>query len=240
MKPSPAPAIETTSAAHSPSETGLNKLRVVIVDDHPITRHGLTALVNAQRNLQVCGEADSAASAIDVVARIDPDLAIVDVSLPTTNGIDLTKTLKALHPNLPILVVSMHDEALFAERALRAGAMGYVMKQEAADRISSAVQNLLRGELYLSERMQEQIVRRARNKKQNGVAYSIDTLSEREMEVFKLLGNGFSTRQVAEKLNLSTKTIDSHREHLKMKLGLTSGTELVRHAVQWVRASGRE
>jgi DNA-binding NarL/FixJ family response regulator len=240
MKPPSAADLATTSTASSQSQTTLNKLRVVIVDDHPITRHGLTALVNAQRNLEVCGEADSAANATEVIARLDPDLAIIDVSLPTTNGIDLTKTLKAQRPNLPILIVSMHDEALFAERALRAGAMGYVMKQEAADRISSAVQHLLRGELYLSEKMQEQIVRRARNRKQNGVVYSIDTLSEREMEVFKLLGNGFSTRQVAEQLKLSTKTIDSHREHLKMKLGLTSGTELVRHAVQWVRASGRE
>jgi DNA-binding NarL/FixJ family response regulator len=212
-----------------------NKLKVLIVDDHPITRQGLKALINQQTNLEVCGETDGAAQAVELLGKLQPDLVIVDVSLRTTNGIELTKNLKAHSPNLPILVVSMHEEALFAERALRAGAMGYVMKQEAGEKVALAIQHLLRGEIYLSGKVKEKMLHHFVNKKREGMVFAIDTLSDREMEVFQLIGNGYSTRQIAQKLGLSTKTIDSYREHLKLKLGLDSGAELVRHAIQWAR-----
>lgn len=212
------------------------KIRVLIVEDHPITRQGLKALINQQLNLLVCGETDSAAQAIDLVNTLEPDLAVIDVSLKTSSGIDLTKTLHTQRPALPILVISMHDEALFAERALRAGALGYVMKNEAGDRITTAIQHVLRGDLYLSPKMKERVLHRFVNKKNEGLVFAMDTLSNREMEVFQLIGNGFSTRQIAEKLTLSSKTIDSYREHLKLKLGLETGAELMRHAIQWVRS----
>ncbi len=212
------------------------KCRVLIVDDHPITRQGMKALINQQSNLEVCGESDSAAHAIELVSKSPPDLAIVDIGLRTSNGIELTKSMKSYAPNLPILVVSMHDEMLYAERALRAGAMGYVMKQEAGDKVATAIQHLLRGEIYLSSKMKEKMLHRFVNKKSDKAVFSMDTLSDREMEVFQLIGNGFSTRQIAGKLSLSSKTIDSYREHLKIKLNLESGADLVRHAIQWVRS----
>lgn len=224
----------TLDAPEAVSET--SKLKVLLVDDHPITRQGMKALVNQQLNLEVCGETDNAAQAIELIAKLEPDLAIVDVTLKTTNGIELTKDIKVHAPNLPVLVVSMHDEALYAERALRAGAMGYVMKQELGEKVVNAIQHLLRGEIFLSSRMKEKMLHRFVNKKRDGMVFAIDTLSDREMEVFQLIGNGYSTRQIAQKLNLSSKTIDSYREHLKLKLGLQSGADLVRHAIQWARS----
>lgn len=215
------------------------KLKVLLVDDHPITRQGLKALVNQQPNLEVMAETDNAAHAIELVGKLQPDLAIVDIALKTTNGIELTKHLKVQSPNLPILVVSMHDEGLYAERALRAGAMGYLMKQEASEKIVVALNRLLQGEIYLSDKIKEKMLHRFVNKKGGeGMVFSIDTLSDREMEVFQLIGNGYSTRQIAQKLNLSSKTIDSYREHLKLKLNLESGADLVRHAIQWARNEG--
>src|SRR3954466_2031598 len=239
-KPASPSALSSSSTAllePEPVETP-SKLKVLIVDDHPITRQGMKALINQQINLEVCGEADSAPLALEMLGKLQPDLAIVDVSLKTTNGLELTKNIKAHAPNLPILVVSMHDEGLYAERALRAGAMGYVMKQEAGEKVALAIQHLLRGEIFLSSRMKEKMLHRFVNKKREGMVFSIDTLSDREMEVFQLIGNGYSTRQIAQKLNLSSKTIDSYREHLKLKLNLDSGAELVRHAIQWARNEG--
>jgi len=230
-------SLTSRSAAVEESEpTSSTKTRVLVVEDHPITRQGLKALINQQLNLTVCGEADCAADTFSLVETLRPDLATVDVSLKGSSGLELVKALRERFPNLPILMVSMHDEALFAERALRAGALGYVMKQEAADKIATAIQHVLRGELYLSVKMKERVLHRFVSKKNDGLVFAMDTLSSREMEVFQLIGNGFSTRQIAEKLNLSSKTIDSYREHLKLKLGLETGAELMRHAIQWVRS----
>lgn len=238
-KPDPEPASPgATSVAVTRSTAVSHKLKVLLVDDHPITRQGMKALVNQQPNLEVCGEADNAAYAIELVGRLQPDLAVVDIALKTTNGIELTKNIKVHAPNLPVLIVSMHDEGLYAERALRAGAMGYLMKQEASEKIIAAIQRLLQGEIYLSDKIKEKMLHRFVNKKGEGMVFSIDTLSDREMEVFQLIGNGYSTRQIAQKLNLSSKTIDSYREHLKLKLNLESGAELVRHAIQWARSEG--
>jgi DNA-binding NarL/FixJ family response regulator len=214
------------------------KRRVFLVDDHPITRQGLAALINSEHNLVVCGEADSAPSAIEQIQKLAPDIALVDVTLKTTSGIELMKHLKALRPEMPVLMMSMHDESLFAERALRAGAKGYIMKLEPSARILAALRATLGGDLYLSEKMKDKMLSRIARSGTAEVTYAIDSLSDREMEVFQLIGNGYGTRQIAERLHLSVKTIDSYREHLKLKLRLDGGTELVRHAIQWVKSEG--
>ncbi len=209
---------------------------IFLVDDHPITRQGVAMLINQQRDLCVCGEADSAPVAIELIQKLEPDLAIVDLTLKTSGGIELIKNARALRPQMPVLVMSMHDESLYAERALRAGAAGYIMKQEASDKILTAIRRVIAGELYLSDRMREKMLHRLVKSRKEEVVYSIDTLSDREMEVFQLIGNGYSTRQIAARLNLSVKTIDSYREHLKQKLRLDKGTDLVRHAILWVKS----
>jgi DNA-binding NarL/FixJ family response regulator len=229
LAPTPVPA--TPSVAFP-------KSRVFLVDDHPITRQGLAALINHEHNLEVCGEADSSPMAIEMIQKLLPDVALVDVTLKTTSGIELMKHLKVLRPQMPVLMMSMHDESLFAERALRAGAKGYIMKLEPGSAILAAIRRTLSGELYLSEKMREKMLHRLVKTGTTEVVYAIDTLSDREMEVFQLIGNGYGTRQIAEQLHLSVKTIDSYREHLKVKLRLDSGTELVRHAIQWVKSEG--
>jgi DNA-binding NarL/FixJ family response regulator len=234
LKTAPAAAPETLPVAVAEPAAGeIPKLRILLVDDHPITRQGIRALIDQQPDLEICGETGSATNAIELVQQLKPDLAIIDISLATMNGIQVTKTIKRMAPNLPILIVSMYDECLYAERALQAGAMGYVMKQEAGEKVAGAIRHLLRGETYLSPRMKEKLGQRS---KLGETTYAIDTLSAREKEVFELIGAGFSTRQIAEKLVLSIKTIETYREHLKLKLGLDSGTELVRHAIQWAKA----
>ena len=206
-----------------PSSTApavVTKRRLFLVDDHPVTRQGVAALINQELDLEVCGEADSAPQALQLIQAGGPDLAVVDITLKTTSGIELLKNLRAVMPDLPVLIMSMHDESLYAERALRAGAKGYIMKHEASARILTAVRQVLAGELFLSDRMKEKMLHRLVKSRKDEVVFSIDTLSDREMEVFQLIGNGYSTRQIAGKLNLSVKTIDSYREHLKLKLRL--------------------
>lgn len=232
MKTPPADAGGTTTA---PADHATGKRKVLIVDDHPITRQGLRMLVDQQPDFIVCGEADNAAYAMELAAKLKPDVAIVDITLRTANGIELTKNLKAHSPELLILIVSMHDEDLFAERALRAGARGYLMKHEASDQVINALRRIVTGDVYVSERVQARMLSRMVNNRTGEVASPVESLSDREMEVFQLLGNGYSTRQIAERLNLSVKTIDSYREHLKLKLNLESGADLIRYAIQWVK-----
>jgi len=195
-------------------------------------------MLDAEPDLVVCATATSVPEALAAIERKLPDLVVTDLTMAGRGGLDLIKDLVALHPELRILVCSMHDETLYAERALRAGAMGYLMKQEAGEKIIAAIQRLLQGDIYLSDKIKEKMLHRFVNKKGDNMVFSIDTLSDREMEVFQLIGNGYSTRQIAQKLNLSSKTIDSYREHLKLKLNLDSGAELVRHAIQWARNEG--
>jgi DNA-binding NarL/FixJ family response regulator len=215
------------------------KFRVLLVDDHPITREGIGLLVNHEPNLVVCGETDTAPKALELINQLSPDMAVIDISLKTMNGIELMKNIKTLRPEMPVLVMSMHDEGLYAERALRAGARGYIMKNETSDRIRAAIHRVLEGELYLSDRMKEKMLHRlVSGKKDEPVVSSVELLSDREMEVFQLIGNGFSTKQIAAKLNLSVKTIDSYREHLKLKLPLEHGSDLVRYTIQWVKSQG--
>jgi DNA-binding NarL/FixJ family response regulator len=228
--------MKKTSPAKPKLAPTVPKRPILLVDDHPVTRQGVALLINQQPDLTVCGEADSAPAAIELIEQCKPDMAIVDLTLKTTGGIELIKHARTLRPDMPVLVMSMHDESLYAERALRAGASGYIMKQEASDKILTAVRHVLSGELYLSEKMKVKMLHRLVKSRKEEVVFSIDSLSDREMEVFQLIGNGYSTRQIASKLNLSVKTIDSYREHLKLKLGLGNGTELVRHAIQWVKS----
>ena len=232
MKPTPLEKFPPPKASKSPA-----KHRILLVDDHPITRQGVAVLLNQEEDLEVVGEADSAPAAIALLQKQPADLAIIDITLKTTNGIELMKHLRVLAPDMPVLVMSMHDESVYAERAMRAGARGYIMKQEASSRVLTAVRTVLAGELHLSDRMKERMLHRLVNNRKEEVRFSIDTLSDREMEVFQLIGDGFSTRQVATKLNLSVKTIDSYREHLKLKLQLESGKDLVRYAIQWMKGA---
>ena len=164
-------------------------------------------LINQENDLVVCGEASSAPAAIDLVQREKPDLAIVDITLKTTSGIELLKNMRALAPQMPVLVMSMHDESLYAERALRAGAMGYIMKHEASDKVLLAIRRVLSGELFLSDKMKEKMLHRLVHNRKEEVVFSMDTLSDREMEVFQLIGNGYSTRQIAQQLNLDRKSV---------------------------------
>lgn len=193
-------------------------------------------LIDQETDLCVCGEAESAPKALELIQKTRPDLVVLDILLKTSSGIELMKNIKALLPDLPVLIMSMHDESLYAQRALRAGARGYIMKQEASEKILTAIRCVLSGDFYLSDKMKAKLLHSLVQKKNSDeVSFPIDTLSDREMEVFQLIGNGFTTRQIALRLNLSIKTIDSYREHLKLKLGIEKGSELVRHAIQWTR-----
>ncbi|MGB8167706.1 MAG: response regulator transcription factor [Chthoniobacteraceae bacterium] len=209
--------------------------RVFLVEDHPIFRHGLIALIKSEPGLAVCGEATSAQQAVDDLRRVQTDLVIVDISLEGTNGIELIKQLRAEHESLPILVLSLHDESIYAMRALRAGANGYIMKRAPSEEFLKAVAEVLGGEIYVSPVLRKEIVFRAARGEKGG-ASPIQELTDRELEILALVGQGRGSREIAEQLHLSVKTIESHRLHMKDKLGLASAPELVRFAVQWVES----
>lgn len=216
-------------------EARTTPFRIMIVDDHALVRVGLTQLISHEFDMEVCGDAADEDEGLQRVAETEPDVVVVDISLKQGNGIDLIKRLKASHPNVKVLVSSMHDESLFAERALHAGALGYINKQDSPEKVIEAIRKVLDGQVYLSSEMTAHLLQRLGNHGGDSLDRpSIDTLSDREWEVFELIGQGHSTRQVAERLHRSIKTIESHREHIKEKLGLANGTELTRHAVQWV------
>ncbi len=208
---------------------------VLIVDDHPMIREGLTARINAQPDMAVCGEASEAGAALELLEKKNPDLMIVDLALKSGHGLDLIKRVGRLGKGAKVLVVSAYDEALFAERALRAGAHGYVNKQEAQEQVIDAIRTVLRGERYLSAAMAQRLVGQAIG---GAVEHTgIESLSDREIEVFELIGRGKGSRAIAEELELSVHTIETHRENIRRKLNLASGSELVQRAVQWVLES---
>jgi DNA-binding NarL/FixJ family response regulator len=214
----------------SPAE----KRRIYLVEDHPVTREGFAQLIDYQADLQVCGQAGTAAKALAGIEALKPDLVIVDISLAESNGIELIKDLKARSPALPVLVLSTHDESLYAERALRAGAKGYVMKQAPTSEVMEAIRRALEGELYLSETMRNKLVhKQLRGGPSSLPGADLELLSDRELEVFQLIGNGETTRQIAAKLHLSVSTVETYRAHLKEKLRLSNGMELVHRAVAW-------
>ena len=220
----------------TPPPRKLGKARVLLIDDHAILRQGLAQLINQEADMAVCGEAEEAPKGFEAVNTLKPDVAVVDISLKGGNGLELIKNIKASHPNLPILVLSMHDESLYAERALRAGGLGYIMKEEAAESVIAGIRKVLKGEIVLSDKMQAKLLHQlvSGRLKQGGSA--IDTLSDRELEVFRMIGEGRSTRQIAEDLHLSVRTVEAYREYIKEKLNLKNATELVQQAFQWVHS----
>ena len=209
--------------------------RVLLVDDHAVVRKGLSAMIAEEEGFAVCGEAETAPQALEAMRRLNPDVALLDISLPGTNGIELIKAMLAERPKLPILMLSVHDESLYAVRALRAGAKGYLMKSEAVSEIFAALRKVLAGEIYVSSRFGERLVFQV-VQSQNGslLGSPVDKLSDRELEVFHHLGKGHGTREIAANLNLSVKTIETHRAHIKDKLGVKDSNEMVRFALDWV------
>jgi len=207
-----------------------SKRRIFLVDDHPVLRDGLKRLLEAEPDLHVCGEAESARKAFDKIDATSPELVIVDISLPGTSGIELIKGLKARFPALRMLVLSMHDEALYAERVLRAGAKGYVMKQAPTEYLLTAVRRVLKDEIYLSQPLSSQLLGSLVSQKSKPGSI-LEKLSDREFEIVRLIGKGFVTSEVARKLSISSKTVESHRGNIRRKLNLRSGSELVRFAL---------
>ena len=213
------------------------KHRVMLVDDHPIVRHGMAMLINEEDDLMVCGESSSASETLAQIECCQPEVAVIDVSLQGASGIDLTKSIKEQKPDLPILILSMHEENLYAERALRAGARGFVMKQEPAETVLHAIRTVLKGDVYLSERLSSKVLRAlVDGPGEEPERFGVDRLSDRELEVFELIGRGYSTRRIADALHLSVKTIETHRAHIKQKLKLGNATELVHRAFHWIEA----
>jgi DNA-binding NarL/FixJ family response regulator len=227
-----------TKASKASSNDAPKKRRIVLIDDHPLVRQGLAQLINLRPGLAVVGEADTAADGLDVVRKETPDLVIMDMSLPKSDGLELLKQIKSEFPRLPMLVISMHDERLYAERVLRAGARGYLMKKEPSEKVFVAIDLVLRGEIFVSDRVKQDMLEYSatgRRPFQEGGS-PLDHLSDRELQVFQLLGNGIPTREIAQQLHLSVKTIECYRENLKVKMNLRSGAELVQRAIQWSKS----
>jgi DNA-binding NarL/FixJ family response regulator len=213
--------------------------RVLIVDDHPAVREALAVRIGRQRDLEVCGEAADMSEALRLVADTKPDVAVVDISLRTGNGIDLIKRIKDRNDHIRILVWSMHSESLYTERVLRAGALGYINKDQATDRIVEAIRRVLSGKVWLSDAMAERMLQRAVGDGRETVTRSpLDTLADRELEVFRLIGEGVKTADIAERLHLSVKTVETYRDRIRQKLDLSDGTTLARYATQWVLENG--
>jgi DNA-binding NarL/FixJ family response regulator len=207
---------------------------VLIVDDHPMLRRGLAALIESEPGLAVCGEAATCAAALAAIGESAPDMVIVDLELGDCSGLDLVKETKKRHPEIPALVLSMHDEAVYAERSLRAGARGYVTKQQLDETVLVAIRRLLAGETYMSAALETRLAAKFVGGRTLATDSALDALTDRELEVFRLIGRGRTTRQIAEDLHLSPKTIESHREHIKHKLGIESAAQLAQRATQWV------
>jgi DNA-binding NarL/FixJ family response regulator len=228
---SPAPA--STPAAPA-------RRRLLVVDDHPFMRAGLAQLINQQPDLQVIAEAGNPAEAIRELARGKPDLVITDLTMPGRSGLEFIKDLRAVEPRIPVLVVSMHDEAIYAERVLRAGGRGYIMKEAGGENLLAAIRQILRGEVYVSPRMAMRMMEAFTQRTPRGSSSPIGQLTDREFEVLQLIGAGKSTRDIATQLHLSSKTVDVHRGHIKEKLDLKDTTALVRYAVRWVESQGAD
>lgn len=215
---------------------GKPKSRILIVDDHPLFRQGVAQLINTQADMMCCGEAEDLKSTLKAVVETKPDLVLVDMRLANEDGLDLIKAVKVDHPNLPMLAISQFDETVYAERVLRAGGSGYLMKEEAAGEVLSAIRTVLSGELYVTRKMAVLVLHKLLDQGPAGNRGDVASLSDRELQVFGLLGSGLSTRKIATRLGVSFKTIESHRENIKRKLGISDAAALIRHATDWVRS----
>ncbi len=217
-----------------------SKKKILVVEDHPIFRLGLSELINQEPDLQVCGEAENAAGAWQAIERLQPDLIIADITLDNSDGIELTKEIYRRHRAIPVLILSMHDEFLYAERALHAGARGYIMKQEAMGSVVEAIHQVLEGKVYLSNQVKEHILTHLAVGLNTASRSPIERLTDRELEIFRMIGEGLTTRDIADKLHLSIKTVGTHRERIKSKFNLKSANELVRYAVHWNKTGSIE
>jgi DNA-binding NarL/FixJ family response regulator len=217
----------------------IKRARILIVDDHPAVREALASRIGRQPDLEVCGEAADMSEALRLVADTQPDLVVVDISLKTDSGIDLIKRIKDRNDSVRMLVWSMHSESLYAERALRAGALGYVNKDQATDKIIDAIRRVLEGKVFLSDAMAEKMLHRAVGGGREDVTRSpLDALADRELEVFRLIGQGVKTTEIAERLHLSVKTVETYRDRIRQKLDLSDGTALAHYATQWMLENG--
>lgn len=238
------PRAKKTPAPSSPpplsAPAAAPRHRILLVDDHPFMRAGLAQLIERQPDLMICGEAGDPTEAIGAIGKLKPDVVLSDLTMPGRSGLEFIKDLVAVDPALTILVVSMHDEVVYAERALRAGARGYIMKEAGGEALLAAIRRVLGGEVYLSPRMSTRILENLSHRKPRHSSSPIEKLTDREFEVFQLIGQGKSTRDIADQLHLSTKTVDVHRSHIKEKLDLKDVTALIRHAVRWVETRGNE
>jgi DNA-binding NarL/FixJ family response regulator len=217
-----------------PPEPASPAKRVLVIDDHPIFRAGLVGLIKTEPELSVCGEAEDARQAMTAVQKLQPDIVLMDIGLPDKSGLDLLKDIHAALPEMPVLVISMHDETLFAERVLRAGGRGYLMKQEGPDKILQAIRKVISGKVSLSERASELLFDQMSSNGHRKTTSPLAKLTDREFEVLRLIGMGKDTHEIADALHLSTKTVDTHRAHVRDKLGLKNPTELVHYATRWV------
>ena len=198
-----------------------------------MTRYGMARLIEQEPDLVVCGEADSSRAALDAVKTQKPEVVLVDLTMPGGEGIEFIKDLRALHPEVAVLVVSMHDEEVYAQRALRAGSRGYIMKSEGGEQLVKAIRHVLQGKIFLSENMAGKVLEDFSGRRQRGESSTLDKLSDREFEVFRLLGQGLTTSEISQRLRLGTKTIDTHRLHVRQKLGFKTGAALIKYAIQW-------
>jgi DNA-binding NarL/FixJ family response regulator len=210
--------------------------RILIVDDHPMMRQGLAALIHNEPDLVVCGEAENAAQALEAVLKLDPDLVLADITLPDKTGLELIKDIQAQQPGKSVLVISMHDEALYVERVLRAGGRGYIMKQEGGKKLMLAIRQVLSGQIYVSEKMSSKILEIFSGRRADAAASPVEKLTDREFEVFQLIGKGLTTLQMANELHVSNKTIEVHRANIKTKLSIKTAPELLRYAVRWIES----
>jgi DNA-binding NarL/FixJ family response regulator len=217
-------------------KSATDKKRIFIVDDHPMMRQGLAQLIGAEKDLMVCGESENAEHAVGAVKDLKPDLVLADISLPGKNGLELIKDFQAVQPGLPVLVISMHDESLYAERVLRAGGRGYIMKQEGGKKLMQAIRQVLEGKVYVSEKMSAEILEIFSGRRAGSESSPVEKLTDREFEVFQLISQGKGTRDIAEKLHLSVKTVEVHRVNIKAKLKIKSPSELIRYAVRWAES----
>ncbi len=216
------------------ARSGPSRKRILVVDDHPILREGLLQLINLQPDLMVCGEAENASQALSALSTLKPDLVLVDISIPGRSGFELVKDIQAMHPEVPVLGLSMHDELLYAERLLRAGARGYIMKRERPEKLVEAIRHVLGGKTYVSEKMAARILDAFSGHRPPKGGVPLEQLTDREFEIFHLIGLGKSSQEIARELHLSVRTVDTHRTHLKEKLKLKSALQLTRYAVCWV------
>jgi DNA-binding NarL/FixJ family response regulator len=211
----------------------VEQTRIFIVDDHPIVREGLKVLINHHEDLKVCGEADDIKGALKGVALTQPDVVITDIGLKESDGLELTKDLRALYPDLPIIVLSVHDESTYAERALRSGARGYLMKEVVSDHIVEAIHTVVRHELYVSDEIARRLLHKIVGNKSSQPTSATDALSDRELEIFKLIGQGLKASQIAKQLHLSVKTVETYRSRIKDKLDIKEANALLQYAIEW-------